>query len=105
MSQPLPAPAPACSLSAADGANRAARWRALIDAELLSRTTTAVGERLAFRANAAVAVELDALVAAERDCCPFLTLRVERADRALVLDVSGPADAMPIVEAMFGTAP
>jgi MerR family transcriptional regulator, copper efflux regulator len=104
MTQPTPAPALACSLSAAEGAQRAARWRVLLDTHLLSRTATTCGRRLAFPSDSAVAAELDALVAAELDCCPFLTLSVERFDDALVLDVSGPADATDILETMFGAA-
>jgi hypothetical protein len=95
------APALACSLSAAEGAERAARWRALLDTHLLGRTTTTRGQRLAFPSDPAVAVELDALVAAERDCCPFLTLTVERVDDALILDLSGPPDALPILDTML----
>jgi hypothetical protein len=104
MTQPAPAPALACSLSASEGAERAARWRDLIETHLLSRTATTFGQRLAFRSDAAVAAELDALVAAERDCCPFLRLGVERFDDAVILDVSGPPEAAEIVETMFGAS-
>jgi hypothetical protein len=104
MTQPTPAPALACSLSAAEGAERAARRRALLDTHLLSRTATTFGQRLAFPSDAAVATELDALIAAERDCCPFLTLGVERFDDAVILDVSGPPEATEIVETMFGAS-
>jgi hypothetical protein len=104
MTQPTPAPVLACSLSAAEGAQRAARWRALLDTHLLSRTATTSGQRLAFPSDPDVAGELDALVAAERDCCAFLDLTVERFDDALILDISGPPDAADIVAAMFGDA-
>lgn len=104
MTQPTPAPALACSLSAAEGAERAARWRALLDIHLLSRTATTLGQRLALSSDPAVAAELDALIAAERDCCSFLTLNVERFDDALILDITGPPDAAAIVETMFGAA-
>ena len=102
MTEPSRAPVLACSLTAAEGAERAARWRALLDTHLLSRTATTFGRRLAFRPEAAVAGEIDALVAAERDCCPFLTLTIERFDDALILDVSGPPEPADIVETMFG---
>jgi MerR family transcriptional regulator, copper efflux regulator len=105
MTQPTPAPALACSLSSAEGAERAARWRTLLDAGLLSRTATTAGQRLAFSSDPDVAGELDALVAAEQDCCPFLHLTVERFDDTLVLDISGPPDAADIVATMFGSAP
>jgi hypothetical protein len=101
MTHPTPL---ACSLTAAEGAQRAARWRRLLDARLLSRTRTTYGQRLAFPSAAAVARELDALIIAERQCCPFLTLTLERLDDALVLDVAAPPDAAPIVETMFEAA-
>src|ERR671938_1062526 len=101
MTQPARAPV-ACSLSAAEGAERAARWRAVLDTHLLSRTATTFGQRLAFPSDPEVSGELDALVAAERECCPFLELAVERFDDAVILDVSGPPDASEIVETMFG---
>jgi hypothetical protein len=104
MNQPTSASDLACSLSAAEGTERAARWRALLETRLLSRAETAFGQRLAFRSDEAVAAELDTLIAAERDCCSFLTLSVERFDDALILDVTGPPDAAPIVQAMFGEA-
>ena len=104
MTQPTRAPAPACSLSAAEGAERAARWRALLDTHLLSRTATTFGQRLAFPSDPEVIGELDALVAAERDCCPFLDLTIERFDHAVILGVSGPPEAAEIVETMFGSA-
>jgi hypothetical protein len=104
MTDPTSVPVLACSLSVSEGTARAARWRELVGAHLLSRTTTADGLRLAFPSgDAAIARELDALVAAERECCPFLGLAVERFDDALVLDVTGPPEAARIVEAMFGS--
>jgi hypothetical protein len=104
MNQPTPAPALACSLSAAEGAERAARWRALLDTHLLSRTATTSGRRLAFASDPEVAAELDELVAAEGHCCPFLVLTLERFDETLILDVSSPPDAGPMVETMFEAA-
>src|SRR5919199_403521 len=102
MTRPAPPPSVACSLSATEGAQRAERWRRLLDLHVLSRAATAHGQRLALPADPPIAAELDALVAAERECCPFLALTVERFDETLVLDVSGPPDALGIVETMFG---
>jgi MerR family copper efflux transcriptional regulator len=104
MTQPTRAPVLACSLSAAEGAKRAVRWRALLNTHLLSSTATTFGQRLAFPSDPEVSGELDALVAAERECCPFLDLTVERFDHALILDVSAPPEASAIVETMFGSA-
>ena len=101
MINPPSLPVLACSFSASAAAERADRWRVLIDTELLDRTPTAAGQRLAFRPRPAVAVELDELVAAESECCPFMTLTVERADERLILDIEAPPEALAIVETMF----
>jgi hypothetical protein len=97
-----PIPVLACSLSASDAADRAGRWRALLDDCLLRRDATAGGVRLEFRPRPTVAAELEALAAAERECCPFLTLRLEREEARLALHVNAAPEASDIVAAMFG---
>jgi hypothetical protein len=104
MTRSTPAPAVACTLSASAAAERADRWRALLHESLLRRSATPRGLRLEFRPQPAVAAELDALVAAERECCAFLTMRVQRADERLVLDVDAPPEAREVITAMFGGA-
>jgi hypothetical protein len=94
----------ACSLSAPAAAERARRWRALLDRALLDGAPIAGGRRLVFRAEAGAAAELDDLVAAERECCPLLTMTIARDAERLVLDVVAPPDAAPIVAAMFEAA-
>jgi MerR family transcriptional regulator, copper efflux regulator len=96
----------ACSLTAPAAAERAQRWRTLLDGGLLHARPIAGGRRLAFRAGPGVLEELDELVAAERECCPFLTLTVARFDERLILDVIGPPEAASIVDTMFaGSTP
>jgi MerR family transcriptional regulator, copper efflux regulator len=92
----------ACSLNARDAAERAERWRRLLEAHVVGRDALPAGHRLTFSDTDGVAPELDALVAAERQCCPFLTLTVVRAGGAVVLEVAAPAEALPVVDAMFG---
>jgi hypothetical protein len=91
----------ACSLSAAAAAERARRWRALLDRALLDGPPIAGGRRLVLRAEPGAAAELDDLVAAERECCPFLTMTIAPEGERLVLDVVAPPDAAPIVDAIF----
>jgi hypothetical protein len=102
MTDPTPSPVLACSLTATDADERAERWRRLLDRSLLDRAATPRGLRLTFRPDPGVAAEVDALVAAERECCAFLTLTVERSDALIALDVAAPDEAGAIVEAMFG---
>jgi hypothetical protein len=94
----------ACSLSAAAAAERAGRWRALLDEARLYGAPIAGGRRLVLRAEPGAAAELDDLVAAERECCPFLTMTIARDGERLVLDVVAPPDAAAIVDAMFEAA-
>lgn len=104
MSHPTLARVAACSSSAAEGAERAVCWRALLDTRLLSRAAAGLGRRLASPSYPAVSAKLGALVAADRECCAFLDLAVERFDDALILDVSGPSEAADVIAAMFGSA-
>ena len=93
----------ACSLGARDAAERAERWRRLLDDHGAGHDALPAGRRLTFSDADGVAPELDALVAAERECCPFLTLTVARVGGAVVLEVAAPAEALPVVDAMFGS--
>ena len=81
----------ACSLTAPAAAARAERWRTLLAGGLLEAGPLDGGARLTFRDDSAIAAEVDALIAAERECCPFLKLTVARAGERLVLDVVGPS--------------
>jgi hypothetical protein len=93
-------PVLACSLNTAGAAARAGRWRRLLTGHLRETRPTAHGRRLTFAPD--VRAELDDLVAAERVCCPFLTLTLAPEDGAIALDVVAPDAAGPIVEMMFG---
>jgi MerR family transcriptional regulator, copper efflux regulator len=91
----------ACSLSAADYQQRAAEIRRLARDALRGRQPIAGGTRLIFAAAPGVAERLAGVVAAESRCCAFLTLELERVGADLVLDVTGPAEAAPIIEELF----
>jgi|SRR5512132_1811532 hypothetical protein len=103
MTDSTSAPVVACSLTAPAAAERAQRWRSLLDGDLLDTRSIAGGRRLAFRAGPGVAAEVDELVAAERECCSFLTLTVARDGERVMLDVVAPQEAAAIVETMFET--
>jgi hypothetical protein len=45
-----------------------------------------------------------ALVAAESACCAFLDFDLDREDGELVLDISGPEEARPVIEMFFTSA-
>jgi hypothetical protein len=92
-----------CSLGAADGRTRKARWQAVADAALLSAERTAAGARQRYCPEAAVEREITELIALEGACCSFLDFRLARTPEALVLDVAGPPEAAALVE-LWATA-
>ena len=96
MDQPV-----ACSLTAAAYAERLCELRALGRSALLARDRIAGGERLVFRDAPDVERALRAAIEAEAECCPFLTMTLERRGGRLVLEVSGPEEAQPVIAALW----
>jgi hypothetical protein len=92
----------ACSLSADAVEDREAQWRELLSRALIRRVRAPGGVRIELRALPGVRRELERLVAAERDCCPFMTMSVETTDdQVLVLAVTAPELAVPILARLF----
>lgn len=89
---PTPSPAPppvapaGCSLGSEEFTERAARWRRVLVGASRERTDGGIRVRIAHQH----ATELTALVSAERECCPFLTLAVAADRSGLELTVHGP---------------
>ena len=92
----------ACSLSAAEQGKRRETARRLVAAAQLDARVTERGAVLRFAGAAEPA--LRDLIAAERECCPFLTFELSQRRDELSLVVSGPAEARPIVLELFGLA-
>ena len=69
-----------CSLTAEQLPARRDAFLSLLDDALLTA-------RVALRRDADSEAALDALVRAERECCPFLDLRVTRTAETLLVDV------------------
>ena len=90
----------ACSLSPADYRRRIADLEAFARAALLDRRPMDRGVRLTFDATARP--RLEAFIAAESECCPFLTMDLRPADGRLVLEVTGPDEATPVVAQLLG---
>ena len=82
---------------------------ALIDAlaadGLLDRTPTDAGLRVRLRDTPQIEQRTRELVAAESKCCEFLEFDLGREDGDLVLNISGPADARPVIEMFFAPDP
>jgi hypothetical protein len=91
----------ACSLSAAEYRRRVEDTGRVAQDALRGRHPITGGARLTFDDAPGVRARLERFVAAESRCCPFLTLDLNADDGALVLDVTSPADAAPIIEELF----
>ena len=91
----------ACSLTPGAFGDREREWRELLSRALVSRTPAIGGVRAELKALPGVRGELDRLIAAETECCPFLTMSVETTAAGLALTVTAPELAAPIVEELF----
>jgi hypothetical protein len=95
----------ACKLGPGELRGRTDQLAALAARALRLRERIAGGERLTFEPGERTERELRAVVAAEAECCPFLRMELRRRPDALVLDVTGPEDARPVIAGLFKPAP
>ena len=91
----------ACTLTPDGMTARVALIAALASDGLLDRTSTASGVRVRLRDTPDVERRTRELVAAETECCAFLDFELARDGGDLVLEISGPADARPVIEMFF----
>lgn len=88
----------ACSLSADDYAERLAQVERLGRRAFVSATARPGGADITLRDEAGIRQEVDAIVAAETSCCPFLTFSTGEAGDSIVLSIDGPVEAAPVVD-------
>jgi hypothetical protein len=91
----------ACTLGATDGAARLARWRALSDARLNIRRMPDHVVVL-YESRPDVHAELEALVAAERECCSFAEWELTRDSEHVVLQIRSDAQGLAAIVGVFG---
>jgi hypothetical protein len=91
----------ACSLNATAMSTRLDDFANLATHAALERRTTADGVQVQLRASPTIERRTRELVAAEASCCPFLDFDLRREDGALVLDIAGPPEARPVIDALF----
>ena len=91
----------ACTLSRDGLAARLALIDALAADGLLDRSPTDAGLRVRLRDTPDIERRTRDLVAAESACCAFLDFALDREGGDLVLDISGPEDARPVIEMFF----
>ena len=86
------------------------RRRTLLDAfrnAALDVTSLPLGYVYHFPPTSAVLAQIVGLVELERQCCPFLTFKIIVAadNQGICLEVTGPAEAKPVIADFFGTLP
>jgi hypothetical protein len=100
MVEPSPLPI-ACTLTGASLEERAAWFGRLGEAALIDGVRH--GDRLLLRFRPDAADDVRELVRAEAECCPFLDFAVEQRDGEVRLDVGGPTEAGPVLDAMLAS--
>jgi hypothetical protein len=91
----------ACTLTPDGMTARLALIEALSADGLIDRTPTDAGLRVRLRDTPDIEQRTRELVAAESACCAFLDFDLGREGGELVLDISGPEDARPVIEMFF----
>ncbi len=89
-----------CTLGPDRVGDRVADWQAAL-AQATTREPIAGGVRTRFPAEVDVA-SLAALAAAEQDCCRFFTFGLTIDRHGVALDITGPTDAQPVINALVG---
>ena len=93
----------ACTLGATGLAAQRRRWERLMTEALTGREETPDGLRLSFRPGAED--ELRALVAIERECCPWASWTVMAGPGEVTLGIRAPAEGAAVLDEMFRAAP
>lgn len=94
----------ACTLTSDGMTARVALIDALASDGLLERTPTESGMRVRLLDRPDIEGRTRELVAAESKCCAFLDFDLRRENGDLLLDISGPEDARPVIEMFFAPA-
>ena len=90
----------ACTLPVEQVSTRVADWHALVERAVTSEPVPG-GTRLRFLPDPTLAAEIGALAAAEQSCCSFFTFVVRIDAAGTELTVTAPAEAGPLVDALF----
>ena len=96
--EPIPM---ACTLGPADMQARQTELRALGEDGLVSKVINGESAVLRFRPDAAIRRRVEAAVAAESECCPFLDFDLEYRQDATVLTITAPDGAAEALASVF----
>jgi hypothetical protein len=87
----------ACSLSATEMPKRLAEMAAIGQDSLIASDTTHGRAKLRFRDRPQTRERLEAVVAAESECCPFLKMSLRDDPGAVALTIEAPDGAEPVL--------
>lgn len=96
----------ACALDAGDLGQRLAAIAAAGSESLIDRSTDGDRQLLRFRSAATSRRRLEAIIAAEAECCPFLDLSLSECGGELLLSIDAPGAARELsagLAAAFGS--
>jgi hypothetical protein len=88
----------ACSLGAVELEQRLAAIAEVGAEGLISRDLEGERHLLRFRSNAATRQRLEAIVAAEAECCSFLDLSLKEEEGELVLSIAAPRAGQSVAD-------
>lgn len=91
----------ACTLTPDGLAARARLIDGLAADGLIGRSEIQNGVRVRLRDTPEIEQRTRALIAAESRCCAFLTFTLGREDDLIVLDITGPEAARPVIDLFF----
>lgn len=94
----------ACTLNDTNLKSQRDRWLNLGKHFGIARKQTADGLRITFKDHHAVAVELEALVAVENECCSWAAWSVEREHGALAMAARSKGEGVVVLHGMFTAA-
>jgi hypothetical protein len=92
----------ACSLSGEDQAERLGELASLSSRVLGAEPTGEGGSLIRFQPGGDTESQLKRIVAAERECCPFLDLSVAEDGSNLTLSIDGREGAEPVIAEIVG---
>lgn len=97
-----PDPPIACSLAGSDLERRFAELRRFGAEALTARSCDQDGHRLWFRKSPGAEARLRSIVAAEEECCSFLSFSLTEIDGQLELRIASPPDGRPVADQLAG---
>jgi hypothetical protein len=94
-----------CSLDSAGQEKRFGEFAELASVALVDAVRTPDGARLQLRRDDSVEASLRRLIEAERRCCSFLEFAVDLRCAGILVEVSGPPSARPLIDRLFDLEP